>query len=233
MVQCQQILAIPFKRCERPSVNYLSLEQLEVILAQPDLTRSAGRRDATLLSVLYDTAGRVQELVDLDVRDARLNSPAQIHLTGKGGKTRVVPLLSATVDLLAEYFREHDLNRPERMDSPLFWNRRGERLSRSGVRYILEKYTEKARRNGVEFYNTVTPHTLRHSKAMHMLHSGNSATIIQAILGHADIGTVNIYARANMEMMRQALEKAASPQPGRTMPSWRENKDLMEWLRSL
>ena len=175
----------------------------------------------------------MQELVDLDVRDVRLSSPAQIHLTGKGRKTRAVPLLSGTVDLLAEYMREHNLNRPERMDSSLFWNRRGERLSRSGVRYILEKYTEQARRTGAEIHKTVTPHTLRHSKAMHLLHTGNSATVIQAILGHADVGTVNIYARANMEMMRRALEQAASMQPCRTMPSWLESKDLMDWLRSL
>jgi integrase/recombinase XerD len=229
----QQILAIPFKRFERSSVHYLSTEELEVVLAQPDLTTAVGRRDAVLLSVLYDTGARVQELVDLDVRDVRLHSPAQIHLTGKGGKTRAVPLLSGTVDLLAEYVREHNLHRPERLDSPLFCNRRGERLSRSGVRYILEKYTEQARRTGAELHMTVTPHTLRHSKAMHLLHAGNSAPVIQAILGHADVGTVNIYARANMEMMRGALEKAASIQPGRTMPSWQENQGLMDWLRSL
>jgi len=123
MVQCQKILAIPLQRCARPTVDYLSKEELAVILAQPDLTTTWGRRDAVLLSVLYDTGARVQEVVDLSVRDVRLDSPAQIRLTGKGRKTRLVPLLTGTVALLAEYMREHRLDRPERMYAPLFCSR--------------------------------------------------------------------------------------------------------------
>jgi len=232
-VQCQQILAIPFQRCARPTVNYLSTEELSEILAQPDLATDHGRRDAVMLSVLYDTGARVQELVDLSVRDIRLASPAQIRLTGKGRKTRVVPLLSGTVELLAQYMREHRLNCPERMDSPLFFNRQGEHLSRSGVRYLLTKYTEDARKAKPGLPEKISPHTLRHSKAMHLLQAGNPATVIQAILGHADIRSTDIYARADMEMKRRALEKAAKMAPSGTLPSWQRDKGLMDWLRSL
>jgi integrase/recombinase XerD len=233
MVQCQQILAIPFQHCARPTVNYLSTEELTAILAQPDLATNSGRRDAVMLSLLYDTGARVQELADLSVRDVRLDSPAQIHLTGKGRKTRVVPLLSATVELLAQYMRENRLGGPERIDSPLFFNRRGEHLSRSGVRYLLMKYTEDARKEKPALPNKISPHTFRHSKAMHLLQAGNPAPVIQAILGHADIRSTDIYARADIEMKRRALEKATTMAPSGTLPSWRGDKGLMDWLRSL
>jgi site-specific recombinase XerD len=233
MVQCQQILAIPFQRCSRPTVNYLSIGELSEILSQPDLTTNHGRRDAVMLSVLYDTGARVQELVDLTVRDVRLDSPAQIRLTGKGRKTRVIPLLSGTVDLLAQYMREHRLDSPERTDSPLFFNRQGEHLSRSGVRYLLMKYTENARKVKPGLPDKISPHTLRHSKAMHLLQAGNPATVIQAILGHADIRSTDIYARADMEMKRRALERATKIVPSGGLPSWQCDKGLMDWLRSL
>lgn len=124
-----------------------------------------------LLCLLYDTGARVQEVIDLSVRDVRLDAPAQIRLTGKGRKTRVVPLMNSTVALLREYLREHDLQRPERADAPLFWNRRREWLTRSGVRYILKQHAERARR-GQPGLPCVHPHKLRHSKAMHLLQAG-------------------------------------------------------------
>lgn len=232
ILQCQQILAIPLQRSAPPPVHYLSREDLTALLAQPDLTSSRGRRDAVLLSLLYDSGARVQELLDTCVRDVRLDTPAQIRLTGKGRKTRIVPLLSNTVDLLKEYLREHRLNRADRADCPLFFNRRGEHLSRSGVRYILAKYTEQASGEVLLGVTKISPHCLRHSKAMHLLQAGNPAPVIQAILGHADIRTTNVYAQADTEMKRRALEKvAASASPA--LPSWQEDKSLMNWLRSL
>jgi site-specific recombinase XerD len=141
--------------------------------------------------------------------------------------------MSATVDLLALYMREHRLDCSARLDSPLFFNRRGEHMSRSGVRYILAKYTEDARKIRHDLSGRISPHTMRHSKAMHLLQAGNPATVIQAILGHADIRSTDVYARADMEMKRHALEKAAESAPSVSLPSWRDNKGLMEWLRSL
>jgi len=233
ILKCQQILAIPLQRIAAPPMHYLSRESLTALLAQPDMTSRRGLRDAALLSLLYDSGARVQELVDLCVRDLRLDAPAQIRLTGKGRKTHIVPLLSNTVDLLEGYLREHQLNRTDRVDSPLFFNQRGEHLSRSGVRYILEKYTMQARKTADLLLTSVTPHTLRRSKAMHLLQAGNPATVIQAILGHADIRTTNIYAQADIEMKRRALEKAASTASPMALPSWQEDKSLMNWLHSL
>jgi site-specific recombinase XerD len=233
MLQCQKILAIPLRRHARPTVAYLSKEELAEILAQPDLRTVEGRRDAVLLSVLYDTGARVQELIDLSVGDVRLDPPAQLRLLGKGRKMRAVPLMDNTVQLLRDHLQENHLDRPEQFDKPLFQNARSQRLSRSGIRYILKKYVVRARSTLPTLNRTVSPHTLRHAKGMHLLQSGVSLDMIRDFLGHVDVKTTQIYARANLEMKRTALEKLTDPSPVRTLPSWQQNKDLLDWLRSL
>jgi site-specific recombinase XerD len=231
--QCQKILAIPLRRHAHPTVGYVSKQELAEILAQPDLQTSAGRRDAVLLSVLYDTGARVQELIDLSVGDIRLDPPAQLRLLGKGRKMRAVPLMDNTIPLLRDHLRENHLDRPEQFDKPLFQNARHQRLSRSGIRYILQKHLVRARSKLPTLNRTVSPHTFRHAKGMHLLQSGISLDMIRDFLGHADVKTTQIYARANLEMKRNALEKLTDTSPVRTIPSWQQNKDLLDWLRSL
>ncbi len=233
MLQCQKILAIPQRRYARPTVTYLSKEELAEVLVQPDLRAPKSRRDAVLLSILYDTGARVQELIDLSVGDVRLDPPAQLRLLGKGRKMRAVPLMENTVQLLRDHIHENHLDRPEQFDEPLFRNGRNQRLSRSGIRYILQKYLVKARSQCPSLNRSVSPHTLRHSKGMHLLQSGISLDMIRDFLGHADVKTTQIYARANLEMKRNALEKISDPSPVPSIPSWQQNKNLLEWLRSL
>lgn len=233
LLQCQRILAIPLRRHARPIVGYLSKEYLAEILAQPDLHTRAGRRDAVLLSVLYDTGARVQELIDLSAGDVRLDPPAQIRLLGKGRKMRAVPLMDTTAQILRDHLREHDLDRPEHSDRPLFQNRQGHQLSRSGIRYILDKYVRAVRNNHPGFTQSVSPHSLRHTKGMHLLQSGVSLEIIRDFLGHVDVTTTQIYARANLEMKRNALEKISDTSTIRELPSWKQDKSLLEWLHSL
>ena len=233
LLQSQQILAIPLRRHAHSIVGYLTKEYLAQILAQPDLRTRAGRRDAVLLSVLYDTGARVQELIDLNADDVRLDPPAQVRLMGKGRKMRAVPLMDATVQILRDHRRDNGLDRPEHADQPLFQNRQGGRLSRSGVRYLLQKYVKAVRRDHAGFSQTVSPHSLRHTKGMHLLQSGVSLEIIRDFLGHVDVKTTQIYARANLEMKRKALEKVAGVTPLPTIPSWKQNKTLLEWLHSL
>src|SRR5258707_7914246 len=115
-----------------------------------------------MLSVLYDTGARVQELIDLNAGDVRLDPPSQVRLLGKGRKLRAVPLMDTTVELLLQYRRDNNLDRPEHADKPLFQNRQGARLSRSGVRYLLQKYVVPVRRNHPDFTQRVSPHSLRH-----------------------------------------------------------------------
>jgi integrase/recombinase XerD len=233
MHQCQKILAIPLRKHARPTVGYLFKEELAEILAQPDLRTPEGRRDAVLLSVLYDVGARVQELVDLSVGDVRLDSPAQLRLLGKGRKMRAVPLMGKTVQLLCDHIQENCLVGPEQFDKPLFQNARKQRLSCSGIRYILHKYHVKARDKRPSLNRKVSPHTLRHTKGMHLLQSGISLEMIRDFLGHVDVKTTEIYARANLEMKRNALEKITDSSPVQTIPCWQQNKDLLDWLRSL
>jgi integrase/recombinase XerD len=233
LLQSQQILAIALRRHARSNVGYLSKEYLAQILAQPDLHTGAGRRDAVLLSVLYDTGARVQELIDLSAGDVRLDPPPQVRLIGKGRKMRAVPLMDATVELLRDHRRDNNLDRPEHADKPLFQNRQGGRLSRSGVRYLLQKYVQPVRRDHPGFTQPVSPHSLRHTKGMHLLQSGVPLEIIRDFLGHVDVKTTEIYARANLEMKRKALEKAVDGTPLPKIPSWKQNKTLLEWLHSL
>jgi len=233
LLQCQRILAIPLRRHSRSDVGYLSKEYLAEILAQPDLHAPAGRRDAVLLSVLYDTGARVQELIDINVGDVRLDAPAQVRLMGKGRKLRTVPLMDATVKILREYLLENGLQNIDHFDQPLFKNRQGERFSRSGIRYLLQTYTRAVRAVHPGFTQKVSPHVLRHTKGMHLLQSGVSLEIIRDFLGHVDVKTTQIYARTNLEMKRRAIEKIAGDAPIPHMPSWKQNKTLLEWLHSL
>jgi integrase/recombinase XerD len=234
LLQCQRILAIPFQRPTKTTeVNSLSTEEITAILHQPDLTTRPGRRDAVLLSLLYDTGARVQELIDLRLRDVRLDSPAQVRLTGKGRKQRIVPLMTNTVALVRDYLKEHGLDRPEHSEASLFCNRHGAPLSRSGVRYILTKYVTSARLTPRFSLRPVSPHTFRHAKAMHLLQAGTPLIIIRDILGHSTLKSTEIYAKADLEMKRQALANISDQSPTLELPSWQQNQALMEWLRSL
>tara|TARA_R110001592_G_scaffold261196_1_gene526016 strand:+ start:4146 stop:5153 length:1008 start_codon:yes stop_codon:yes gene_type:complete len=232
LLQCQRILAIPLRRFTRNEVSYLSKDHLAALLAQPDLTRANGRRHAVMLSVLYDTAARVQELIDMTAGDVRLDAPAQVRILGKGRKVRVVPLMENTAELLRQYIDEYHLSLPENYDQPLFRNRQGNALTRVGVNYILQKYLRQIQDTDPQFKQKVTPHTLRHTKAMHLVQGGVSLDIVRDFLGHADNKTTELYARANLEMKRAAIEKV-SPAPIPNLPSWKENKSLLQWLQQL
>jgi len=233
LLQCQQILALPSHKYAPPVVGYLAPDAVAAILQQPDLTTRTGRRDAVLLSLLYDTGARVQELIELSPRAVRLESPAHVQLTGKGRKRRMVPLMLSTVALLRAYMQEQGLCRPEQLDTPLFANRVGGRFSRSGIRYLLAKYTLRACVTLPDAQQHISPHIFRHTKAMHLLQAGTPLVIIRDILGHADVRSTEIYARADLEMQRRALAKAHHPGVTPPSPSWQTNHDLLEWLSSL
>jgi site-specific recombinase XerD len=233
MLHCQRLLAIPFKRYDRPALHYLSADQMRALLSQPDLRTPIGRRDLALLSVLYDTGARVQEVIDLTRREVRLDAPAQLRLTGKGGKTRIVPLMPNTVALLADHLREHGLDQPDHLDSPVFVNRSQQHFTRMGIWRLLQKYAARARLVCPHLPKQISPHIFRHSKAMHLLQAGIPLVIIRDFLGHADITTTEIYARADLDMKRRALERIATPAVPRSLPSWHDDSELLTWLRAL
>ena len=232
MASCQDILAIPTKKKAQPGVNHLTVEQTRRLLAQPDRSTRRGRRDATLLATLYDTAARVQEFADLAVRDIRLHPPALVVLTGKGRKTRHVPLGGNTAALLDAYLAEHGLSKPGHDDHSLFVSQHGSKLSRGGIAWIIRKY--QTRTGDPALVNAdLSPHVLRHSKAMHLCEAGVPLPYIRDILGHVDLSTTEIYARASTEAKRKALEAAYTEIVTDDLPEWNQDPGLLSWLARL
>ena len=232
MACCQDILAIPARKHDRPAVTHLSAGQTRQLLALPDRSTRRGRRDATLLATLYDTAARVQELADLTVRDLRLDNPAMASLTGKGRKTRHVPLDTNTAALLTAYLAERQPDSPGRDDHPLFFNQHRSKLSRGGIAWILRKY--QARATDPALANArLSPHILRHSRAMHLYDGGVPLPYIRDILGHVDLSTTEIYARASTEAKRKALEAVYADVVTADLAEWNQNPELLSWLASL
>lgn len=229
----QQILAIPLKRTKNIFVEYLSLDAMKFLLEKPDKRTKEGRRDMVLLSLLYESGARVQELADLKVGDIRTASPPTVKLTGKGDKRRIVPIMKPMGELLKQYLKENNLTEPYAFDSPLFCNRSKDKLTRAGIAYIVKKYAGEAMKESPELFpDKFSPHCFRHSKAVHLLQSGVNLIYIRDFLGHVDIQTTEIYARIDGEMKRKALEKAhnvVSP----NMPEWQSNAGLMNWLKNL
>ncbi len=232
MASCQDILAIPAKKHAQRGVNHLTVEQARLLLAQPDRSTRRGRRDATLLATLYDTAARVSEFTGLTVRDIRVERPPLAVLTGKGRKTRHVPLGGNTTALLAAYLAEHGLDQPGHDDHPLFVSQHGTKLSRGGIAWILRKYQAQTGDPAL-LGADLSPHVIRHSKAMHLCESGVPLPYIRDILGHVDLSTTEIYARASTEAKRKAIEAAYTEIVTSDLPEWNQNPGLLNWLASL
>ena len=236
MITMQQLLMIKNKKNQKSAVNYLSIEGITRMLEQPSSNTRNGYRDMLLLTVLYDSGARVSELIEIKVGDVRTEAPATILLCGKGGKSRIVPLSANTASLLRNYFEKERLNVPQNIQRLLFPNRSSQKLTRSGVLYIVTKYGDMARAKSPELIpNVLTPHCFRHSKAMHLLQSGVNLVYIRDFLGHENLATTEIYARSDSLAKRKAIENAYSPKLNDTnfKASWLDDHDLMSWLKNL
>lgn len=227
----QKVLSIPFKKAPGRILDPLTEQELRAILDGPDRSTRRGRRDYLVLALLYDTGARVQELLDLSPADFRLDRLPLVHLLGKGRKQRIVPLLPTTATLVRRHLEETRRLATDRV--PLLLNYRGEKMTRSGVAFLIDKYRRHAaaqvlslRRKGI------SPHTFRHTKAMHLLQAGVNLVTIKDILGHAHLKTLEIYVQADLEMKRRALESAISPLDV-GFPLHRREPDLLDWLEQL
>ena len=229
----QKVISISTKKAGKKVIGHLSPDAMKLILEQPDKNSSKGRRDLTLLSVLYDTGARVQELIDIKVIDLVLDSPPVISLTGKGNKMRRVPLMKNVVTLLHGYLSERDLNKQWKNQYPLFINNQHNKLTKEGVAYILGKYVKMASEKSQVVPKRVSPHVLRHSKAMHLLQAGVNLIYIRDFLGHVDLKTTEIYARTDTETKRKAIEKAYPDIITGQLPAWNKDKELLIWLSQL
>lgn len=187
--------------------------------------------------VLYESAARVSELADLRMGDFLSDRyhGSVIRLHGKGRKIRTVPLIKRVAEFVQQYISEEEKFRPCGKEDPLFCNRSGEKLTRAGIAYILEKYADMARITLPSMADAkIHPHVLRHSRAVHWLEAGVDLQHIKHLLGHADLETTEVYARINVAMKRKVLENLHQETDTPTANgSWTSDHDLLLWLKDL
>lgn len=236
MATCQRVLSIPFKRgAERRPVDYLEMSDVEALLNAVDRTTPSGRRDYALFALMLNTGARVQEILNLKARDVRFDPPHQVRLLGKGNKVRVCPIWPRTAKLLQDLVSEWNKPSDESLaDSYLFQNNRGEQLTRFGVRYLLRKYLPKPK-GATAIHRGLHPHCIRHTTAVYLLKAGVDLATISQWLGHAGLNTTMHYARADMDLKRQALsqvfpETLAAPKGGRVRL---DGTEISDWLKRL
>jgi site-specific recombinase XerD len=206
-----RVLAIPAKRFDRPVLGYLTREQIGAILAAPDRNTWSGRRDAVLLAVAYNTGARVSELTALQVRDVLLESQSALQLHGKGRKQRVIPLWASTAAGLRTWL--HKTQQAPR--SPVFPNRNGTAMTRSGVRDRLDRAVATAQQSCPTLRGQrVSPHTIRHSTAVHLLESGTDLAVIALWLGHSSPAVTHQYLEADLATKEATLNRLNDLNPG-------------------
>jgi site-specific recombinase XerD len=231
LAEVQRLLGLPFKRGARNApIDYLESAEAEMLLGQIDRSTETGRRDYALFALMLNTGARVQEVLDLKLSDVRTEPPYQVRLRGKGGKVRICPIWASTATRLRELTSGSTTT-----DMSLFVNRRGSKLTRFGVRYLLNKYVAASTATASTLREKrIHPHSLRHTTAIYLLKAGIDFATISQWLGHASLNTTMKYARADLDLKRQALAQvfpeALAPPAGRGA---RVDVDLIGWLKRL
>jgi integrase/recombinase XerD len=237
MAALQQVLGIPFKRGARAApIEYLEKAEIEALLTGIDRKTPAGQRDYAMFSLMFNTGARVQEILNLRVQDVRLEPPCQVRLAGKGNKVRLCPIWPRTARLLKDLIRKQHGGQESSADQPVFLNGRGVAMTRFGVGYLLQKHVTASMNAAPTLAGKrIHPHSLRHTTAIHLLKAGVDFATISRWLGHASLNTTMRYARADIDLKRQALaqvfpEVLAPPKGGAFVF---RGDDITGWLRRL
>lgn len=237
LAQFQAILNVPFKRGAREApIEHFDSHELDALFKSIDRTSPCGVRDYALFALMFNTGARVQEILDLNVQDLRLDSPCQVRLRGKGNKIQLCPLWPATVSCLRAHIERQSRNQTGVHNIRLFSNRNGARLTRFGVRYLLRKYIAiAAARTPTLRSKTLHPHCMRHTTALSLLKSGVDFATISQWLGHSTLNVTMRYARTDIDVKRAALSQVfpdaiAPPRAGKLRI---DGAELTTWLRRL
>ncbi len=228
---CSQIRAVPFKRFTRNELSYLDKPEMDALLAAPDRRTEQGLRDHALLLFLYNSGARVSEAASLLIGDLNLrpNQIGDAQLHGKGRKIRRCPLWPGTVNALLALVRNRS------PDEPVFLNRLGQAITRHGIHWMLRNHVRTAAASHPSLLKRpISPHTIRHTTATHLLRSGVDINTIRAWLGHVSIDTTNIYAEVDLERKAEVLahSNSLSTMPTSNKP-WKDDPSLLTFLRSL
>jgi integrase/recombinase XerD len=224
----ERVLAIPPKRFERNTVSFLTNEEVEALLTAPNQRSFLGRRDHALLLVAIQTGLRVSELTDLSCHDVVLGTGAHIRCSGKGRKERATPLTATTAAVLEAWIEE----RAGEPDRPLFPTRQGTALSRYGVSVLVARHVKVAAAHCPSLVGKkVSPHVLRHTAAMRLLHAGVDTSVIALWLGHESVETTQIYLHADLSLKERALARTAPI--GGKVGRYRPPDQLLAFLQRL
>jgi integrase/recombinase XerD len=225
---CQRILAMPAKRHEKRVIDYLSRDEIEALIAAPDLATWHGRRDRALLALALQTGLRVSELIGLSCGDIVLGTGAYVRCMGKGRKERSTPIRKDCVKVLRDWLAE----RGGADADPVFVSNRDQRLSRDAVEQIVRKHVMAATATCPSLKKKrVTPHVLRHSAAMQLLQNGVDRTVIALWLGHESVETTQMYIHADIQLKEKAM---ARTQPVKAPPGrYRPDDKLLAFLEAL
>lgn len=228
----QDVSGIKAKKAAPKEVSFLTVEQMSAVINRPDISSHTGFRHRILLTLLYDSGCRVQELCDITIADVSLGSVSTVHLHGKGNKYRTVVISDETASLIGNYLSRY---RPSAIGTqPLVINRCHQKIDRDGVAYVVKKYADAVHKEDPSFPGNVHCHMFRHSKAMHMLEAGINIIYIRDFLGHEDISTTMVYVRADNRLKNDAVNKLAPRVTGEAaLPDWNKDKDLLQFLNSL
>lgn len=221
----QQILSIKSKKCPRKNIDYLTQSEISQFLNCIQPSNSKEFRDLVLLSLLYDTAARASEILNIRVMDLNLDNNYSVLLHGKGNKQRRVPITENTRQMLKTYIEKNNIN----SISYLFHNSKGEKHSTKMIEHLIKKYMNKANITG----KNIHPHSFRHSRAMHLLESGINLIYIRDLLGHSNITTTEIYAKTNEELIRKSIINAYNPSISNDSYEWNNDEKLLKELLSL
>lgn len=228
----QNISGIRAKKVTPKEVSFLTVKQMSMLVNSPDINSYTGFRHRVILTLLYDSGCRVQELCDITIADVSLGSVATVRLHGKGNKYRTVVLSDATAKLIESYlsrYRSYAVG-----TDMLITNRYHRKIDRDGISYIIKKYADALHKEDVTFPKHVHCHMFRHSKAMHMLEAGINIVYIRDFLGHEDISTTMAYVKADNRLKNDAIN-ALAPKVADAidLPDWNKDKTLLQFLNSL
>jgi len=232
--EAQSVASVPTKRTAPSETFFLEKDEIQSLFASLPSKGSSALRDRALLLFLYNTGARVQEVADLRRKNLELEGQSRVRLHGKGDKWRVCPLWKETVALLKQLLAEQNADDPERA---VFISLQGQALTRFGIYKIVRRHTRSLLKPN-ESRRRISPHTFRHTSAVHLLEAGVEVNVIRGWLGHVSLETTNRYAEINIRMKEAALNAcqppaSASLEAGQKKPIWREDAELLKWLKCL
>jgi site-specific recombinase XerD len=227
----QEVTSIKSKKSTTEEISFLTVENVSRLINKPDVNTYTGLRHRVILTLLYDSGCRVQELCDITMADVFLGANPTVRLHGKGDKYRTVVISVESSTLISNYINRQRTGALR--DHPLVTNRYHNKIDRDGVGYILNKYVTEIRKDDQTFPSHAHCHMLRHSKAMHMLAAGINIVYIRDFLGHEDISTTMVYVKADKRLKNDAINKLAPKViKEENLPDWSKDNDLMDFLNS-